>query len=350
MLLNNVMSKTSNVGSFAIRPGDTVAILSPATEIKTYFIDGAIDELSHRGYKALEMPHARGPLHGTFASSDASRLADLKSAILNPEVKAILCSRGGYGCVHLLSSELQQMVKDNPKWLIGFSDVSALHALWLKAEAPSLHASMAKQLALYDIEAHNDVLRSELATEPLEGSDRADLRFCTDSMFSILENTCGELLYEASQWQGVVTPDEAGQFCGEAEGEITGGNLAVLNGLASTPWDILDARCLQGKILFLEDVGEKIYQVERMLRRLQLSGALDAAAGLVFGNFTDYRPDRNFLSMEDMIVSRLKEWGIRKPVALNFPIGHNHLNLPIPEGTTTRLTVTPDTATLKLLV
>ena len=85
----------------------------------------------------------------------------------------------------------------------------------------------------------------------------------------------------------------------------------MLNGLASTPYDILSPDRLNGRILFLEDVGEKIYQVERMLTRLWLAGSLEAAAGLIFGQFTDYQPDANFCSMEAMITARMLQWGIK---------------------------------------
>ncbi|MDE6806591.1 MAG: hypothetical protein K2J05_07270, partial [Muribaculaceae bacterium] len=108
--------------------------------------------------------------------------------------------------------------------------------------------------------------------------------------------------------------------------------LAVLNGLAGTPWDILTPDYLQGKILFLEDVGEKIYQGERMLKRLQLAGVFNAVSAVIFGTFTDYRADRNYDSMEAMIAGRFAEWGVKCPVAIGFPIGHQAHNLPVPEG------------------
>lgn len=312
-----------------LRPGDGIAILSPATEIRHEFIDGAISELRRRGYTPIEMPFARGHEKGTYAASDPERLSDLRNAILNPDVKGILCSRGGYGCVHLLSEGLQDLVMNNPKWLIGFSDVSALHALWLKAGVQSIHASMAKQLALFNHQFEKDTLGQGIYGDIPAPADYANLKMCTEVMFYMLEHP-----EENVEWR---LPSQSVGISGEAEGTIIGGNLAVLNGLASTFWDILSPRYAEGKILFLEDVGEKIYQVERMLKRLQLSGTLNAAAAIIFGNFTDYKPDRNFGYMEEMIVSRLKEWGISCPVAINFPIGHTHYNIPIVEGRRVRL-------------
>ena len=337
-----------------LRPGDRIAILSPATEIKSGYIDGAVAELRSRGYEPVEMPYTRGHEHGTFAATDAQRLADLTAALSDSSIKAILCGRGGYGCIHLLSYELQRLVSDNPKWIIGFSDISALHAVWLKAGVRSIHASMAKQLTLYGARTCDGAAAALMREEALSPVDQQNLDFCTDMMWRLLEHPEEETQYSWPDPEGN-TPGEETQYSrptpegntpGAAEGLIVGGNLAVLNGLAATPWDILTPERLEGKILFLEDVGEKIYQVERMLTRLHLSGALHAVAGLIFGDFTDYRPDCNFDSMQQMIRTRLDEWRVSSPTALYAPIGHTHFNLPVPEGATARLAVTDCNVTL----
>lgn len=325
-----------------IKPGDKIAIISPATEVKPHWIHGAVAELKRRGYEPVVMPHAFGPRHGTFAASDAERLSDLKEALVNDDIKAILCARGGYGGVHLLSKEMERIVAENPKWIIGFSDVSVFHALWQKAGVESLHCSMAKKLTLCNIAGQTDEIREAALPDTPVGEEMKDVEYCAETMFSILEGRSDKsgITYEAVSPEGVV--------CGEAEGAIAGGNLAVLNGLASTPWDILSPEFLRGKILFLEDVGEKIYQVERMLTRLHLSGVFESVAGIIFGKFTDYRPDRNFSSMEEMIASRIKEWGVRVPVALSFPIGHVSCNYPVPEGWHAHLTVSTDRTILEI--
>lgn len=301
-------------------PGDKIAIISPATEIKPEYIDGASEWLSRRGYTPVVMPHARGPLCGTFAAGDAERTADFLAALKDPEIRMIFCSRGGYGCVHLLDSVDPLTVRLNPKWLLGFSDVSALHALWQTAGVASIHSSMAKQLALFP-EDYVSALPFEIA----EG-----------------KTATGTALLEIS------TDPHPGNIHGEACGLICGGNLAVINGLAATPYDIFSPEFARGRILFFEDVGEKIYQVERMLTRLHLAGTLNIAAGLVFGQFTDYRSDRNFDSMEAMIVRRLGEWGVGCPVALGFPVGHIDMNFPIVEGARGVLKVGEEATTLTM--
>lgn len=318
------------------------AIISPATEVKPLYITGAELELRRRGHEVWTAPHARGPRFGTFAASDADRLADLRAALADPSVDVILCARGGYGCVHLLSEELQELVRRNPKWLVGFSDVSALHALWLKAGAPALHASMAKQLALYAPEYQPGEVQDFLAPELGPDADREGVIVSADAMTSILGG--------ADRVEYSFTPLSSLNAPAHAEGRIAGGNLAVLNGLAGTPWDILTPEYLKGKILFLEDVGEKIYQVERMLTRLHLAGVFRSVEAVIFGQFTDYRPDANYPSMESMIADRFRRWGVSCPVALGMPVGHQPHNLPIPEGWHCSLNLPVHTQQARLLL
>lgn len=325
-----------------LKKGDKIAIIAPATEVKEFWVRGAVAELERHGYRPVVMPHTLGPGSGTFAATDSDRLADLTESLKDPEVSLILCARGGYGCIHLLSEELRILVKNNPKWLLGFSDISALHALWQSAGVASLHCSMAKQLTLYDLDWQNDEIRTPALTEKPSDEMLPNLRECVKAMFDILEERAEKIVYDAESHNGAII--------GEAEGAIVGGNLAVLNGLAATPWDMLDPGFLKGKILFLEDIGEKIYQVERMLKRLQMAGAFDSVAGIIFGQFTDYKPDRNFDSMEEMIAARIREWGVRCPVALSFPIGHTSWNFPIPEGACAKLSVNPRSTELTLTI
>jgi len=296
-----------------LTPGDKVAILSPASVVNPDYIDGAATFLSSRGFVPVIMQHAKGPASGSYAADEPSRLADIISAWSDPEIRAILCARGGYGCNHLVDKIPIRLIASDPKWLIGFSDVSALHALCGHAGIVSLHAPMAKHLA-------------ELPAD----------HYCTEAMMRIL--TCGLPVQ-------YLTPPHRLNTHGEAVGNLVGGNLAVISGLAATPFDPLS---LPGrKVLFIEDIGEEIYEVERMLIRLRLSGALRNVAGIVVGSFTSYGKDRNHPDMETMI-ARLFGTPADFPIAFGFKAGHTDDNLPLPLGTHAHLSVTDDGAQLTL--
>lgn len=298
----------------SLKPGDSVAIVSPASIVNPDYIDGAARFLKSEGLRPVVMPHANGPASGSFAATDADRLADLLDAWREPTVRAILCSRGGYGCNHLLPLIPVDTVRDNPKWLIGFSDISALHALSLRAGVVSMHAPMAKHLTLLP-------------------SDH----YCTRAMM--------RMLTEGLPVEYIV-PGHPLNRPGEAEGMLVGGNLAVINGLGATPFDPVTRATEQPVILFIEDISEAIYAVERMLIRLRLAGQLDRVAGLIVGAFTEYRPDRNHPDMETMISRLLGD--VPFPVAYGFPAGHTDDNLPLALGAHARIAVSPETAILTI--
>lgn len=302
-----------------LNAGDVVAIVSPATVVKEEYIDGACEFLRSEGLTPRVMPHAKGPSCGSFASSDAERLSDLGAAFRDPEVKAILCARGGYGCNHLLEGLGPSLVRENPKWLIGFSDVSALHALSMRAGVVSLHAPMAKHLATLEPD-----------------------QYCTRSLMRVLTRGL-PIEY--------IVPPHSLNRTGEAEGMLIGGNLAVINGLADTPYDpfrICEERGERHPILFIEDISEAIYAVERMLIRLHLGGRLKTLGGLIAGAFTEYKPDRNYGDMESMISDVVERYGYTFPVAFGFPAGHTDDNLPLPLGAQARLSVTKEGTVLTL--
>ena len=278
-----------------------IAIISPASIVKPEYIDGAVEYLRSRGLDPVVGRHAKGPADGSFAAGVEQRVADLREALYDPEVGAILCARGGYGCIHLLPYFSIEEVASHPKWLIGFSDVSALHALWHAAGIPSIHGPMAKHLAT---SAPDDFFSASLLRILLHGGK-----------------------FDFS------TRAHAFDRHGIGRGILRGGNLAVLNSLASTPFDMLNVGEDEDVILFFEDIAEKIYAVERMLSRLCMTGVFHRVRGLIFGRFTDYGTDRNHSSMEEMIHKLLIAGNIRNiPVVFDFPVGHVAANYPLPEG------------------
>lgn len=289
-----------------LRRGDRIAIVSPAGIIKPQVVYKCLPILADRGwipYVGLNTFNREG----TYAGTDDERYYDLENALLDPDTRAIICARGGYGAVHLLDRLDKLPLRDDPKWVVGYSDISALHALMTRKGIKSIHAPMTKHIA-----------------ENL-GRDEDSLL-----LFSELEGETPDIEVEG-HWLN--RP-------GRAEGLLVGGNLAVVSALVSTPFDVIRP----GRILFIEDIAEPIYKVERILYTLLLSGALGSLAGLIVGQFTDYAPDRNSQTMEEMISRMVAPFGF--PVAYGFPIGHVDHNVPMICSSTVRLDVTPDSSTL----
>ncbi len=283
-----------------LKHGDRVAIVAPSGIIKPQTVHDAVPVIVGQGWTTYVGEHTFDR-RGTYAGSDDDRYSDLESALLAPATRAIICARGGYGAVHLLERLDKLPLRDDPKWIAGYSDISALHALMTKHGIRSIHAPMCKHLA--------------------ENSGRDD-----DSrrLFSILRG----------EHQDVRLPSNPHNRCGTATAILTGGNLAVIAGLISTPFDVIKP----GNILFIEDIAEPIYKVERILYNLRLNGSLANLAGLIVGRFTDYDPSRNDDTMEDMIARMVSPYSY--PVAFGAPIGHVSHNIPMICSSTVTLNVT----------
>lgn len=233
---------------------------------------------------------------GYLAGPDAQRLADLHAALADPEVAALHAVRGGYGCMRILDGIDSALLRAQPKLLIGYSDLTALHALWARCGLPTLHAPMAA----------SDMLL------PGREADR-------NALFALLQG--------GLQAGAVLAPElEASPLHvgGRAAGRLVGGNLSLVAALLGTPW-AWDAR---GALLFLEDVSEDLYRVDRLLTQLRLAGVLDAAAGIVLGSFTEAESPAALLQA---LLQPLCERQ-RKPLLAGWPAGHGTPNRPLPLG------------------
>ena len=301
-----------------LRLGQTVAFISPATEVRPEFVSGAKARIEKAGFNVRVMPHALGDPCGSYSASREERLQDFLEAWGDPEVGAVICSRGGYECVHLLDDIQDESLRKNPKWLVGFSDVSALHARLLEAGIASVHGSMARYIA--DAEGGQKALDSLLAILCAEIS-RFDYRLPASPLNGFRTSVCGQL---------------------------RGGNLAVLSHLIGTRHDIFAG---EGHILFIEDISEAIYATERMLWQLRQAGILDRINGLIIGEVTDTKADRNFPDTATMIHHRLGEWGVseRIPVVYGFPAGHIPGNVPLIEGAEVELTCADNYVNLRTI-
>lgn len=286
--------------------GDKIAIISPAGIIKPQLVYEAAHVLSAQGWEVTTGRHAFDRC-GTFAGTAEDRLADLTEALTDRSVRAVFCSRGGYGCVQLLEGIAKLPLRDDPKWLVGYSDVSALHALLSSRGIKSLHAPMCRHLA------------------ETGGEDHFSRR-----LFDILNGRDGAVTFAPS----------SNNRHGVATGRLAGGNLAVISALVSSPFDIIKP----GTILFIEDIAEPIYKVQRMLYTLRLNGVLASLGGLIAGQFTRYEPSRDYERMERMIAEMIAPYDY--PVAFNAPIGHLTDNVPMVCGDYVTLTVDKGGVTL----
>ena len=272
--------------------GDGLAIVSPASIINPDYVKGAVERLESWPLGVSVSLHCLGE-SGVYSGTVDERTDDFRNALYTPEVKAILCSRGGYGTVHLLD-RLADDVACNPKWIIGFSDISALHALCVSRGIMSLHAPMCKHLT-----AESD-------------DDR-----CTQYLRQILFGQIPEYHEKTHPLNRQ----------GEGRGMLVGGNLAVLCGLIGTPYDIFQP----GSVLFIEDIAEAPYKIERMLYQLQLAGRLASLSGLIVGRFTEYTENEGLGgTLYELIYRLVEEYDY--PVCFDFPVGHVSDNLPLIEG------------------
>lgn len=290
----------------ALKEGDKIAIVSPAGVTRAQNVYNALPVLQSYGWEPYTSKHAFGR-YGSYSGTPDQRYEDLEAALLDPEVKAILCSRGGYGAVHLLDRLDELPLRDNPKWIIGFSDISALHALMRRHGIASIHGPMAKHIASHG------------------GND-----YDSQALIGLL----------SGRNQTYEVPANPLNRDGVATGTLLGGNMAVLTGLIGTPYDIFE----DDAILFVEDVSEPVYKIERMMYQLKLSGLLGRIRGLIVGAFTEYSPDADGRSMERMIQDMVSEYDY--PVAYGVPFGHGSRILPFVEGVETTLRVAPEGVTI----
>ena len=265
-----------------------IRIISPSGVIAPPFIDGATSRLRAWGYKVSEGAHARDA-HGRFAGTDEERLADLNEALQDESVDMILCSRGGYGMQRIIDK-----VAEIKKPILGFSDITALHQLSAISNQSSVHGIMCKHIA----------------TLPEDSEPLVALRQL--------------LAGEAVEYHWATHPlNNPGHACAP----IVGGNLSVLYGLQGTPFG-LGKQSYQFPILLIEDIGERHYHIDRMMRNLRMSGVLAHLSGLVVGQFSDCEDDP---LMQQSVYETIKEVvaDYDYPVLFNAPIGHVAHNLPL---------------------
>jgi muramoyltetrapeptide carboxypeptidase len=299
-----------------LREGDTIAITSPAGYIRNEEIMPAVARLQDWGFR-VRVGGTVGKRDCSFGGSDAERAMDLQVLMDDPSVKAILCARGGYGITRIIDRLDLGRLREKPKWLIGFSDITALH-LHLTHEHPvaSIHSKMC-----------NSFPENWEMAEPV----------VRETILSIRDVLTGKKMsYEV--------PSDIANRTGKGTGMLVGGNLSVIQTCMGTGSEIRT----KDRILFLEEVGEYLYSIDRMMTNLQRAGKLDGLHGLIIGGFNRIKaddPGEEFGRTVAEIVME-KTAGHSYPVCFNFPVGHQRNNFALKCGVVHDLVVGPDTVRL----
>jgi len=298
-----------------LAPGDTIGLVSPSGPTRPGG-SGSTPEsvaltrqrLHEVGLRTVVAPHAFDT-RGYLAGTDADRAADLQAMLENPAVQGVLCIRGGYGAHRLLDRLDYGAIGRRPKVFIGYSDITALHlALYTQCGFVTFHGPMAGAIAQSDLHDYHELLRAITRAEPL----------------GRLVNPPGAPAIET------LVP-------GVAEGPLLGGNAALLTGLLGTRF-APEAREFRGKILFLEDLGDKLYRLDRKLAHLRLAGILNEVAGIVIGE-CKYSPEPgDTLSLQHILEDHIVPLG--KPAIYGLACGHGAYHLTLPIGVRARLDAT----------
>lgn len=303
----------------ALAPGDTVAFVAPAGPANPELVAKAKERFEALGFKVQVPPTLTTRKDRYLAGSDADRAAELNAAIKDPAVKAVVAIKGGYGLTRILDRIDYPAIRANPKLLVGFSDLTALHlAVAKECRLVTVHAPM-PQFALWKPDADGGVGYSN---DLFWRTVRAD-RYPTAAGFPVP--------LPADR------PKPTALVPGVARGRLVGGNLSLIAATVGTKYQIEP----DGNILLLEDTGEKAYRVDRMLSQLRLAGLLDRFAGVLVGTF-DGADDAELAAV-------LKDYfgGFKGPVLVGFPVGHTAYNATLPHGG--RVELNADAGTLTLL-
>ena len=299
------MNKTIHPPS--LNSGDKAIIISPSGNIDLQYINGACQVLQNWGLVVEIATHAKGQ-YGRFGGTVDQRIADLQQAMDDPDVRLIFCSRGGYGIIHLLDKLNFEGIKRYPKWIVGYSDITALHLALLQDGIVSLHAPMARHLTEDSFDIASSYLKNSL--------------FINMPEYSFDSHPLNR--------EGLV------------RGKLFGGNLAVLSGLIGTPYMVVP----ENGILFIEDIGEAPYKIDRMMWQLKLSGILSHISALIIGQFTDCPEDPLMGStIYESIRNIVKDYNY--PLVFNFPVGHVKENYSLLHGAAVELEVRENNVKMK---
>jgi len=286
-----------------LKKGDTIGIVCPAGYMPEEKVQTCIHTLQDWGYRVKTGKTVGGNSMTYFSGTDEERLADLQQMLDDDEIRAVLCGRGGYGTGRIIDLLNFKKFRKHPKWIAGYSDITVLHAhLYANYSISSLHAPMA---AAFNDEGYKNEFVLSLK-DALEGKKT--------------RYTCAA---------------EEDNRRGKAVGELVGGNLALLAHLTGTGSDFKT----RGRILFIEDVGEYSYNIDRMLYQLKRSGKLSKLAALIIGGFTDMKDTERPFGKPVQEILRDITQGYDYPVCFGFPVSHTDRNYALKIGVRYKLKV-----------
>lgn len=288
----------------SLNTGDEIRIVAPASVVQKPYVKNTVKSLEELGFTVSLGKHVFSVLN-QFAGDDEQRLSDFQEALDDSRVKAVFCARGGYGSVRIFSRVDYSAFQSNPKWIVGFSDITLFHVFVNQyMHLPSIHAPM-----------------------PVNFSS-PHFRKNLQKLDSLLRQG----------YTSIKAPAHPLNINGSCVAEVVGGNLSILYSLQGTPYEFKS----DGKILFFEDVGEQLYHLDRILQNFSLSGKLQKIKGLIVGGFTDMKDKKRPFgkSAEEIVHSHVDT--LKVPVAFRFPAGHIENNEPFILGAEAKLIVSKE--------
>lgn len=315
---NSIASIPEKILPKRLKKGDTIGLVTPGGQIVKRQLDETVEKLQKLGFKTYYTDKILAQ-YGYFAGTDKERADDLMHLFTNQNVDAILAIRGGYGAIRILDLLDYDVIKQNPKALIGYSDVTALlSAIYQQTGLVTFHGPVG-------ISTFND--------------------FSMDSLESVLMNPKRRYKYPYKREKGTETNPEYDLYTiteGKAKGELIGGNLSVIDSMIGSKFELN----FKNKIVYIEEVHEKTYKVDKMLVHLLQATNIKEAAGIAFGIFTKCdQGDDPRLTLKEAIVSLFQPLGI--PISYGFPFGHISTKITLPTGVKAKLNTSKNT--LKLL-
>ena len=291
-----------------LKKGDRIRIVAPAGKVSKEKVLPGIELLQDVGYEVIIGRHVFDR-HFQYAGIDQQRVTDFQEAINDPKARAIICARGGYGSVRIIEKIDFSPLLKNPKWLVGFSDITVFHAVLNKLGLASIHGAMP---AFF--------LENKKPTKSFH------------SLMEVLISGNSEITINSHSLNRK----------GSCSGELVGGNLSLLYSLQGTQWQMET----KGKVLLIEDLSEYLYHLDRMMQNFKLSGQLNELEGLVVGGFTEMQDNESPFGNSAYEIIREAVEGCHFPVCFDFPSGHIPKNLSLVIGANYQLEV-GDTCTLK---